>query len=334
MHGAFSVTCLLLLCVFYAQTFALQQCPSLKLTAKARPKRKRGFLAGRGHVRLTFALRSNENFNDFALKVSLPAGLSVAQRATRPLVKPSVGLQIVENEDESTALYWLGIDFPRNSGGKRLYRTKVNIHECAPEVLLITALAYQVNSTYSSNICATELTNPASVQARFQNGKKSVPCTPTPGPEVSFVPFGLKQRCLETNHLVAFETAQSLISAERPTTASLLNLDTYDTHRLISPATTPSECYTFCSLNGEITAPFFFNWNSVAKQCFCGGRECTTILDEPFTSFKAVRSATSSPTAIPTILPSNFSRVDALSVEKGEDSLLSAVVSQDSAFFG
>src|SRR6056297_2706493 len=107
-------------------TTVSQDCRGLFLKAKARPNAKRGILAGKGRARITVTLSSKDPVDNLDFQLNLPNGLSVERTAMRPSSKLSVPLQIVEDSDGTSTIYWLGIAFTKRKGGKLRFRVKVN----------------------------------------------------------------------------------------------------------------------------------------------------------------------------------------------------------------
>ncbi|EWM20687.1 hypothetical protein Naga_100433g5 [Nannochloropsis gaditana] len=155
MRLPFVSACLVVLGIVHAPIAVAQECPTLTLTGKARPSPKRGILAGKGHARVTVTLRSKEVVDDLNFKLLLPAGVSLVRSSSRP--KPRIYPEVVENPDGSTAVFWLGFDFVKAKGGKRVFKAKLKVDECAPETLTVTGLAYLVNTTDLTTYCATPL---------------------------------------------------------------------------------------------------------------------------------------------------------------------------------
>lgn len=300
-------------------TAAQEECPRLRLAAKVHPNAKRGILAGRGQAKVTVLVQSKEPVEDLAFKMELPAGLSVVKTAIRPFPKTKTQLEVVQNADGTTAVYWLGVDFPHAKGSTRRFSAKVAVDACAPDTLAVAALAYHVNATDLNAYCAEPLAEPAILRVRYpgvKNGRLGkhgsptlVTCAPTPAPSVNpatpFVPFGLGQRCLEAGRLAPFEdrrlSAYPDVKIQRNTIS-----DKHVERRGLGAAvviSTPSDCYTYCSLNGGEPTPFFFNWNTVTDQCFCCGEECTLTFDPDFNAFQVVLAVSSAPTRSPSAIP-------------------------------
>ncbi|TFJ83369.1 hypothetical protein NSK_005339 [Nannochloropsis salina CCMP1776] len=194
-------------------------------------------------------VRSKEVVDDLIFKLLLPAALVLVRSSTRP--KHCIYPEVVKNPDESTAVFWLGFDFVKAKGGKRVFKAKLKVDECAPETLTVTGLAYLVNATDLTTYCATPLASPAVLNVRYSKAKKAATCAPTPAPTVNptqpFVLFGEGQRCLEAGRLAPFDRRRlsSSLRVERGDTDS-----THAEHRQLQSIATPSDCYTYCSLNG------------------------------------------------------------------------------------
>src|SRR6056297_4179897 len=71
-----------------------------------------------------------------------------------------------------------------------------------------------------------------------------VTCVPTPAPSInpttSFIPFGVRQRCLEASRLAPFEDRRLASSA------NMDELALEGGRRLNPVISTPSDCYTYC----------------------------------------------------------------------------------------
>src|SRR6056297_2799810 len=106
-------------------TATAQQCPTVLLSGETRPNSKRGVLAGKGKATITVRLRTKDPVDDLAFKMDLPSGLSVLRTVARPASKRIASPEIVQNLDGSTAIFWLGMDFTKSKGGKRVFRAKV-----------------------------------------------------------------------------------------------------------------------------------------------------------------------------------------------------------------
>ncbi|EWM26413.1 hypothetical protein Naga_101468g1, partial [Nannochloropsis gaditana] len=301
MRVLFVSACLVVLGIAYAPTAVAQECPTLTLTGKARPGFKRGVLAGKGHARVTVTLRSKEVVDDLNFKLLLPTGLSLVRTSSRP--KARIHPEVVENPDGSTAVFWLGFDFAKAKGNKRVFKAKAKVDACAPETLTVTGLAYLVNATDLTTYCATPLASPAVLNVRYSKAKKVATCAPTPAPTVNpaqpFVLFGDGQRCLEASRLAPFDDRRLLSSSNGREYAHSIHRE----HRHLQSIATPSDCFTYCSLNGGESVPFFFNWNTVTSQCFCCGNVCTLIVDPAFSAYEVTMDATSAPTAVSTATP-------------------------------
>ncbi|TFJ85411.1 hypothetical protein NSK_003370 [Nannochloropsis salina CCMP1776] len=184
-----------------------QECPQLSLTANVRPNPRRGIVAGKGMARITVTLRSKDPVDNVEFQLSLPDGLSVEQTAMRPSSKPYTPPQIVEDADGVTAISWQGLAFTKRKGGKRRFRVKVKADQCAPETLVVNALAYLMNATDIS--CRTPLANPAIIKVRYLKRNKDATCAPTPAPTVNptqpFVLLGEGLRFSQGERLAPFE---------------------------------------------------------------------------------------------------------------------------------
>lgn len=291
-----------LVCFSWAlTTVAQEECPPLRLRARVYPSAKRGVWAGH-RAKVSVMVQSQEAVEDLAFKMELPAGLSVVKAISRPFPKTRTQPEVVQNADGTTAIYWLGVDFPHDKGSMRLFSAKLAVDACAPQTLAVTALAYLANATDLTAYCAEPLAKPAILRVRYpgvSNGRlhkhassTPVTCAPTPAPSVNpttpFVPLALGQRCLQAGRLAPFEdrrlSAHSDVKIERRTISDSRE----KRRRLGTPVviTNPTDCYNYCSLNGGEPAPFFFNWNTATDQCFCCGGECTLTFDPDFESLK------------------------------------------------
>jgi len=297
----------------WAPTAIAQDCPDLVLGAKVQPNAKRGILVGRQKAKITVRLRSMEAAQDVNFKMDLPAGLSVVKLKARPsrMLSPA---QSIQNPDGTTAIYWTDFNFKKSS--KRVFQAVVIADDCAPETLDVTALAYLVNATDLSAYCAVPLTEPIVLRVRYPGDKKTdkhasskpVTCAPTPAPSVNpaspFQLFGEGQRCLQAGQLAPFAPSRRLSAPEYEDLDSVS--DVGGKHRQLPPVQidNPTECFEYCSINGNESTPFFFNWNTATNECFCCGGECTLILDPDFDAFKVVVAASASPTSSPSASPS------------------------------
>lgn len=119
---------------------------------------------------------------------------------THPIGKPSLEVEIVQNPDGTTAIYWTDLNIKKNS--KRLFRAEVIADDCAPETLDVTALTCLVNATDLSAYCAAPLAKPVILRVRYPGDKKvgfgkrassrPITCAPTPAPSVNpATPFEL-----------------------------------------------------------------------------------------------------------------------------------------------
>ena len=308
MHLAFVLALLAALLAAWAPTATAQECPRLLLAAKVLPSAKRGILAGRKKAKITVNVRSEGAAHDVNFKMELPAGLSVVKLKTHPSRMPSRA-RIKRNPEGITAIYWTNIDFKKSS--KRVFRAEVIADDCAPETLDVSALAYLVNATDLSTYCVSPLVEPVALRVRYPGNKKVGPitCAPTLAPSVNpatpFQLFGEGQRCLEAGLLAPFPDRRLSVQNDVDEELDWLT-DTRNEYRGLDAVViaTPTECYTYCSIKGGEAAPFFFNWNALANQCFCCGGKCTLILDVDFDAYKVVETATAAPSASPSASPS------------------------------
>lgn len=281
-------------------TGTAQQCPTVLLSGKTRPNSKRGVLAGKGKATITVRLRTKDPVDDLAFKMDLPSGLSVLRTVARPASKRIASPEIVQNLDGSTAIFWLGMDFTKSKGGKRVFRAKVVVDECAPEMLVITGLAYLANAT--ATFCETPLTSPEVLRVRYGKSKRSVTCAPTPAPTVNptqpFVLFGEGQRFSQGGVLAPF-SGRRLSMHPAPS-------KTHVADRQLQAIDTTEACYEYCSLNANVSSPFFFNWNRVTSECFCCLSTCTPFIFDPaYDVYEVIIPATPVPTAVPSAQPSS-----------------------------
>ncbi|TFJ83453.1 hypothetical protein NSK_005293 [Nannochloropsis salina CCMP1776] len=207
-----------------------QECPRLSLTANVRPNRRRGIVAGKGKARITVTLKSKDPVENLDFQLTLPNGLSVERTAMRPSSKPYTPPQIVEDADGVTAISWQGLAFTKRKGGKRRFRVKVKADQCAPETLVVNALAYLMNATDTS--CRTPLANPAIVKVRYLKRNKDATCAPTPAPTVNptqpFVLLGEGLRFSQGERLAPFEDRRlSLHTGINSASNGSPNADTY-----------------------------------------------------------------------------------------------------------
>ncbi|EWM20839.1 secreted protein [Nannochloropsis gaditana] len=287
-------------------TTVSQECPRLTLKAKARPNAKRGILAGKGRARITVTLSSKDPVDNLEFQLKLPNGLSVERTTMRPSSKPSVPLQIVEDSDGTSTIYWLGIAFTKRKGGKLRFRVKVKADECAPETLAVDAFAYLVNATAAS--CITPLVNAAIVKVRYSKLDKAATCAPTPAPSINptqpFVLFGAGQRFSQGGRLAPFQNRRLSARSGMNTHGTLAALS-QPRDRHLQSIDTPEACYEYCSLNAGEETPFFFSWNIVTRQCFCCVAVCTPFVFDPDSNvYEALLPKTLPPVSMPTAAPS------------------------------
>jgi hypothetical protein len=229
-------------------------------------------------------MRGQGPARDAAFKLELPNGLAVLQTRTRPSSKAVADPTIVQNSDGSTAIYWTDMAFYKTKSFKRTFQAKVIVDECAPDVLAVTALAYLVNATDMTPYCTESLAAPANVHVRYSRTKKAglgekslkghATCAPTPAPTVNpAAPFSLYapgQRGVPSR-LAPFEDRRLVDDIRLDAERNMIRKVPDGTRTLQASASiaTPSECFSYCSLNGDVSAPFFFSWNTVTSQCFC-----------------------------------------------------------------
>jgi len=260
-------------------------------------------------------MRGQGPARDAAFKLEFPNGLAVLQTRTRPSSKAVADPTIVQNGDGSTAIYWTDMAFYKTKSFKRTFQAKVIVDECAPDVLAVTALAYLVNTTDMTPYCTESLAAPASVHVRYPRTKKAglgkqalkghATCAPTPAPTVNpATPFSLYapgQRGVPSR-LAPFEDRRLVDHIRLDEEQDMIRKVPDGTRALQASASiaTPSECFSYCSLNGDVSAPFFFSWNTVTSQCFCCSGDCTLILDGSVDTYQAVVDETAVPTSAPT----------------------------------
>ncbi|TFJ82942.1 hypothetical protein NSK_005767, partial [Nannochloropsis salina CCMP1776] len=283
-------------------TTVTQECPRVFLKAKVRPNAKLGVLAGKGRAKITVMLKSKDPVENLDFQLTLPNGLSVERTAMRPSSKPYTPPQIVEDADGVTAISWQGLAFTKRKGGKRRFRVKVKADQCAPETLVVNALAYLMNATDTS--CRTPLANPAIVKVRYLTRNKDATCAPTPAPTVNptqpFVLFGEALRFSQGERLAPFENRRlSLHTGINRHEGIIARYHPED--RQLQSINTPEACYEYCSLNGGEEVPFLFSWNTVTSQCFCCAGVCTPLIVDPdYNVYEALLPRTLPPTPIPT----------------------------------
>ncbi|TFJ80863.1 hypothetical protein NSK_007818 [Nannochloropsis salina CCMP1776] len=283
-------------------TTVTQECPRVFLKAKVRPNAKLGVLAGKGRAKITVMLKSKDPVESLDFQLTLPNGLSVERTAMRPSSKPYTPPQIVEDADGVTVISWQGLAFTKRKGGKRRFRVKVKADQCAPETLVVNALAYLMNATDTS--CRTPLANPAIVKVRYLKRNKDATCTPTPAPTVNptqpFVLLGEALRFSQGERLAPFEDRRlSLHTGINRHEGIIARYHPED--RQLQSINTPEACYEYCSLNGGEEVPFLFSWNTMTSQCFCCAGVCTPLIVDPdYNVYEAVLPRTLPPTSIPT----------------------------------
>lgn len=299
MHLPLSICYLLLVGVCNILNAASQECPRLAMKAKTRPNSRRGILAGSGNVKISVTLRAKDPVNGLEFKMLLPRGMTVERTATRPHLKLFTSPEIVENFDGTTALYWLRVDLDRSK--KRRFMAKVQIDKCASETLAVDATAYLVNATNIS--CTTPLPSPALVHVRYRSLKQSATCAPTAAPSVNpaepFVLFAEGQRFSTNGRLAPFDDRRlSLPSRLKHRYGLTPSLDV--AYRQLQTISTPEDCFKYCSLIRAQIAPFLFNWNNGAGECYCCMGVCTPFVFDPaFDTYEVLLPATLTPTIAP-----------------------------------
>jgi len=217
-----------------------------------------------------------------------------------------VPLQIVEDSDGTSTIYWLGIAFTKRKGGKLRFRVKVKADECTPETLAVDVFAYLVNATAAS--CITPLVNAAIVKVRDSKLYKAATCAPTPAPSINptqpFVLFGAGQRFSQGGRLAPFQNRRLSARSGMNTHGALAALS-QPRDRHLQSIDTPEACYEYCSLNAGEETPFFFSWNIVTRQCFCCVAVCTPFVFDPASNvYEALLPKTLPPVSMPTPAPS------------------------------
>jgi len=125
---------------------------------------------------------------------------------------------------------------------------------------------------------------PVKFQTKTKRGCTTASPTLPPS-SAPFVAYGVGQRCLQAGQLAPFTRRQLGSLTERSLAETIDN---------------PDQCFSYCGINGDTPAPYFFNWRESTKQCWCCGGVCTLVSDADYTAFVATTQATAAPTAFNT----------------------------------